>query len=102
MKVDIAMIEVERYTCPSNSDIDHHIKNIKKINIGQFSTHYLPQINEVIVFKNKNYRIVEVIRTFKDRLEQYTVQVVKYNTKRFQEYGSNTWYEDIPLVTDIK
>lgn len=102
MKVDIVMIEVERHNCPSNSDIDHHIKSIKKINIGQIFTCYPPHIGETIVFKNKNYKIIEVIRTFKDRIEHYTVQVVEYNTKRFQEYGSHTWYEDIPLVTDIE
>ncbi|MDV3426165.1 MAG: hypothetical protein LIR50_03105 [Bacillota bacterium] len=73
MKVDIAMIEIERHNYPSNSDINQHIKNIKKINIGQLITHIVPQIGEVIAFENKNYRVAEVIRTVKNKIEQYTV-----------------------------
>lgn len=102
MKFTLVSQEIERHDTPHNSSVNNKIKSIKKVVIGVMSSQYKPEKEEVIKFNNENYEVVKVIRNVKRDHEEFFVQVVPYNTSRFKSYGSNSWYEDIPLVIDME
>jgi hypothetical protein len=102
MKFTLITQEIERHDTPNNSSVNYRIKSINKVVLGFMSSQYKPEKEEVIKFGNENYEVVKVIRVVKRDHEEFFVQVVPYNTSRFESYGSNSWYEDIPLVIDIE
>lgn len=101
MIMNIIMVSIERYNCPSNSDIDDTIKSIKKIDIGKLYSEIVPQIGEIIRFKNINYVVKHIIRNIEETPETFTIQVTEYNEYRVRSSGSNSWEERIPLCIDI-
>ena len=95
---------VKRYNMPHNSDYHGKVENISKEFVCEFKTSHVPEIGEILYIDDEGLalEVVKKIRMLNAFNEEYFVlEVMDYTGKRLNTYGSDTWWETIPLVVDI-
>ena len=95
---------VKRYDMPHNSDYHGKIENIRKEFVCEFKTSHVPEIGEILYIDDEGLalKVLKKIRMLNAFNEEYFVlEVMDYTGKRLNTYGSDTWWETIPLVVDI-
>ena len=64
----------------------------------------MPEIGEILYIDDEGLalKVLKKIRMLNAFNEEYFVlEVMDYTGKRLNTYGSDTWWETIPLVVDI-
>lgn len=114
MKITLVEKEVVRHDCPNNSAVNNRIKQIQKNVIGSYSAIHLPHEGDVISFSNgKNYDIIKVVHIVKKLVDDMysailpeetdvVLEVCEHSSRHFFNSGSNSFFEEIPLVTEIE
>ena len=105
MKIKMYMKNINRYDMPDNRSKHRHILNINRIFVSELLTDHVPEIGEIIFIKDKNeyYIVSKKIRVVSNKhTKEFILEVSPYSTKTFMQSGSDQWWEDIPLVTDLQ
>lgn len=95
-----------RYDTPSNRDTDGHLEKLTRRYIGGMkcnSSSNLPQVGDIYYVENVPYEIKRrIFRSSESgRVNILVCEVVRYNENYTCNYGSDSWTEKIPLVTEI-
>lgn len=106
MRIELWEKVIERHHCPSNREIHHTIKSIKKRFIAFYTSESIPREGEVISmnmrdYANQDYIVHKVIRDVRME-EKIILEVSIYDIRSYYCSGSDSWFEEIPLVTDIE
>lgn len=97
---------IYRHDTPDNRELDHHIIKMERKLICQMqvSGDWMPQVGDVHYVNKIPYEIKR--RIFITDQSGFNVngcvcEVVVYNANYTTSYGSDSWREMIPLVTEI-
>ena len=106
MRIELWEKVIERYSCPSNREIHNTIKSIKKRFIAFYNSDNIPRECEVISlnlreYANQDYLVNKVIRDVR-REEKIILEVSVYDIRSYYCSGSDSWFEEIPLVIDVE
>lgn len=98
---------IERHHCPSNREVDNTIKSISKKFVTKYHSDSVPRVGDVISVKQSkrayvDWEVFNVIREIRDHDETVILEVKQYDNRKFYRSGSDSWFENIPLVTDIE
>lgn len=106
MKYLVEYMHIERHDCPSNDDIDGHIKNMYIENLGEVSLQGPIAAGEIIVLPNgSEWMVQRIIHKFPDNTFMTPVSILRvfpYRDRLVHYRGSNSWTEVIPLFPDDK
>ena len=106
MRIELYQLVIYRHDTPANRGTDGHIKKITKKVIGSLFTDIPPQLDEVIRYDGKDFRIDKIIRIADSNtpvyVESFVAEVAPYSTTRIKNWGSDAWSEKIPLCLDVK
>ena len=107
MKIELWEKVIERYNCPSNREVHNTIKSIKKGFITEYCSNSVPRVGDVIAVRQRmrayvEWEVLNVIRIIKDNEESIVLEVRQYNERSYYNSGSDSWFENIPLVIHIE
>lgn len=107
MKIELWEKVIERYNCPSNREVHNTIKSIKKNFITEYCSNSVPNIGDVIAVRQRmrayvEWEVLKVIRIIDDKEEKIILEVRQYSERSYYSSGSDSWFENIPLVIHIE
>lgn len=107
MLIELWEKKIERYHTPSNSETNDTIKSISKGFITEYCSNDVPRVGDVIAVRQRmrayvEWEILKVIRIIDDKEEKIILEVRQYSEKSYYSSGSNSWFENIPLVIHIE
>jgi hypothetical protein len=104
MDIKVYKKYIKRIDMPYNRSMDGKIEEVSKEFVCEFKTSHVPEIGEILYIDDEGLalEVVKKIRMLNAFNEEYFVlEVIDYTGKRLNRYGSDTWWETIPLVVDI-
>lgn len=107
MKIELWEKVIERYNCPSNREVHNTIKSIKKGFITEYCSNSVPRVGDVIAVRQRmrayvEWEVLKVIRIVDDKDEKIILEVRQYSERSYYSSGSDSWFENIPLVIHIE
>ena len=107
MLIELWEKKIERFHTPSNSEINDTIKSISKGFITEYCSNDVPRVGDVIAVRQRmrayvEWEVLKVIRIIDDKEEKIILEVRQYSEKSYYSSGSNSWFENIPLVIHIE
>lgn len=107
MLIELWEKKIERYHTPSNSETNDTIKSISKGFITEYCSNDVPRVGDVIAVRQRmrayvEWEVLKVIRIIDDKEEKIILEVRQYSEKSYYSSGSNSWFENIPLVIHIE
>lgn len=107
MLIELWEKKIERFHTPSNSETNDTIKSISKGFITEYCSNEVPRVGDVIAVRQRmrayvEWEVLKVIRIIDDKEEKIILEVRQYSEKSYYSSGSNSWFENIPLVIHIE
>ncbi len=107
MLIELWEKKIERFHTPSNSETNDTIKSISKGFITEYRSNDVPRVGDVIAVRQRmrayvEWEVLKVIRIIDDKEEKIILEVRQYSEKSYYSSGSNSWFENIPLVIHIE
>jgi hypothetical protein len=107
MLIELWEKKIERFHTPSNSETNDTIKSISKGFITEYCSNDVPRVGDVIAVRQRmrayvEWEVLKVIRIIDDKEEKIILEVRQYSEKSYYSSGSNSWFENIPLVIHIE
>ena len=100
---------IKRNNIPCNRELNGKISNISRKELGMYESESVPRVGDIIWFTDNCYYDVLCVIRYIDKSpvdgsnqENYIILEVKEHSNRYlYAYGSDSWIEEIPLVTEI-
>ena len=107
MLIELWEKKIERFHTPANRETNDTIKSISKGFITEYCSNDVPRVGDVIAVRQRmrayvEWEVLKVIRIINDKEEKIILEVRQYSEKSYYSSGSDSWFENIPLVIHIE
>ena len=107
MLIELWEKKIERFHTHANRETNDTIKSISKGFITEYCSNDVPRVGDVIAVRQRmrayvEWEVLKVIRIIDDKEEKIILEVRQYNERSYYNSGSDSWFENIPLVIHIE
>ena len=107
MLIELWEKKIERFHTPANRETNDTIQSISKGFITEYCSNDVPHVGDVIAVRQRmrayvEWEVLKVIRIIDDKEEKIILEVRQYSERSYYSSGSDSWFENIPLVIHIE